>query len=441
MKLSQLEALVGAEQLIPPEQNSYYRLVGVAPLPVVRVRTLEQLAEVVRFAAKEKLALLPVGGGTKLEIGNLPRQADLFLSTSLMDLVLAHEAADLTTTVQAGCTLERLQETISQQGQFLPIDAPYSRRATIGGVVATASHGSLRFSLGTPRDWLIGIKVVNADGKITKAGGKVVKNVAGYDLMKLYTGSFGTLAVIAELNFKLRPRPAADATLIGVFNDRGSLFQAVARLTESQLLPAALDLISAGALASCFPEANIGQADYPLAARFLGSPEAVAAQCQYLLELWGKLAREVISITTSSAQSWRRVVDFPEQYQHQICLRIAVLPTQLQAMLALIEQELAPLAKQWQMIAQMNGIVRVFLTVEEEFSQLELTRWQRAVATLRAFCVVEKGAVVIERAPLEMKRQIDAWGDPPAAVALMRTIKDRLDPINIFNPGRFVAGL
>ncbi len=204
---------------------------------------VDELSEMLRVAHDERWRVVPAGAGTWLEMGNRPTQFHLIVSTLKLDRVVEYEPADLTATLQAGCPLAAFNARAADHRQFIPLDPFGAARSTIGGVIATASAGPLRCAYGTPRDWLIGLTVVHADGKLTKAGGKVVKNVAGYDLCKLYTGSYGTLAVIAELSFKLRALPASEQTLV-FYGGHADLCGLAARISDSDVLPAALELLS-----------------------------------------------------------------------------------------------------------------------------------------------------------------------------------------------------
>src|SRR3990172_741034 len=191
--LRHLESIVGAKGLLPPERPDAFAVDGLTPQAAVAPASYEQAAEVMRYAHAEGLAVIPWGGGTHIHVGNLPRRYDIALSLSRLNAVVEHEPADLTTTVQAGMTLSELQGRLGAAGQLLPLDPPGGERATIGGILATNASGPWRHAFGGARDMTIGLRVVTAEGRITRAGGRVVKNVAGYDLCKLYIGSLGTL--------------------------------------------------------------------------------------------------------------------------------------------------------------------------------------------------------------------------------------------------------
>jgi len=205
--LNRLESIVGADGLLPPEPAGAFAVDGLTPQAAVAPASYEQVAEVMGYAHAEELAVIPWGGGAHIHTGNVPARYDIALSLSRLNAVVEHEPADLTTTVQAGMTLSELQGRLGAAGQLLPLDPPGGERATIGGILAANASGPWRHAFGSARDMTIGLRVVTAEGRITRAGGRVVKNVAGYDLCKLYVGSLGTLGVIVEATFKLAPLP------------------------------------------------------------------------------------------------------------------------------------------------------------------------------------------------------------------------------------------
>jgi FAD/FMN-containing dehydrogenase len=211
------------EDRAEPASGDDFRVAEERERAVAFPRNIDELSEVMRLASGEGWRVIPAGAGTWLEMGARPERFDLVVSTAKMNRTLEYEPADLTATVEAGVPLAAFNRRAAEDRQFIPLDPFGAERSTIGGVIATASSGPLRCAYGTPRDWLIGVAVVAADGRITRAGGKVVKNVAGYDLCKLYTGSFGTLAVIAETSFKLRAIPPHEKTVIFYSRDVESL--------------------------------------------------------------------------------------------------------------------------------------------------------------------------------------------------------------------------
>src|SRR5438552_4761210 len=222
----------------------------MVPQVVAFPDTAEQIAEIVRLAAEHRWAVIPRGGGTQMGMGGTPRAADVVVCTTAMNRVLEYEPADLVVTVQAGVRLAELQRQLAEHGQLLALDPPLPEQATIGGIIAANSNGPLRLRYGTCRDMLLGIKVVNADSSITKGGGKVVKNVTGYDMCKLYTGSLGSLGIIVEASFKLTPLPKQESTMVASFDALDEAFAAARAIYKSTPPVLACELISPAAARS-----------------------------------------------------------------------------------------------------------------------------------------------------------------------------------------------
>jgi glycolate oxidase FAD binding subunit len=215
---------------------------GVAPRERVTPSSAEELAARLDEAARNGDAVAAVGGGTQLDLGMPPTRLDVVIETTGLNRVVEYEPADLTVTVQAGMRFAELQRVLAEQGQFLALDPPLEDGATIGGLIATNASGALRFAFGTARDLVIGTRVANPDGTVTHAGGRVVKNVAGYDLNKLYIGSLGTLAIIVELSFKLAPIPPAAAAVAGELSDAAAARSLIGAVVRSPLSPLAIEL-------------------------------------------------------------------------------------------------------------------------------------------------------------------------------------------------------
>ena len=215
---------------------------GVRPRVVAEPRTAETLAATLGWASREQLSVLVRGGGTKLEWGGVAQACDVLLSTAALDAVVEHRHGDLTATIQAGARLATVNAALAEHGQWLPLDPPRPERATIGGVVATNDSGPRRHRHGAPRDLIIGITMARSDGQLSKAGGIVVKNVAGYDLSRLLNGSFGCLGVIISATFKLAPIAAASRTVLVDLDSRDALSSAIATLSSSSLTPTAMEL-------------------------------------------------------------------------------------------------------------------------------------------------------------------------------------------------------
>ena len=234
-----------------------FYLFGHSPASVLMPESPEATQEIVRSAAGQ--AIVPWGGGTRRHLGFVPARYDLALSTARLDRITEYSPADLTVTAQAGVTIARLQETLAAHGQFLPLDVALPARQTLGGVVAARADSLRRLAYGRVRDSLLGVTVLNSRGDWVKGGGKVVKNVAGYDLPKLYCGSFGTLGLIVEATFKVAPLPSASATVALPLAPDHNSEDVLDRLLASALTPSFLFLLSPGAAETVLPDAKPAQ--------------------------------------------------------------------------------------------------------------------------------------------------------------------------------------
>src|ERR1700674_470097 len=237
-------AVVGNEYV--REETAADAVAGAQPNLVIEPGTERELAEILRLSNEAGLAVIPRGGGTKLGWGNSPARADLILSTARMTEIIEHAWADLTVTVEAGCTIQRLQETLGQHGQRLALDALWPEKATVGGVLSTNDSGALRLRFGALRDLIIGVTIALPDGTLASSGGKVVKNVAGYDLPKLVTGAFGTLGVITRAVFRLHPLPRAAKTFSFTAENFPAMQRALDAVQNSKLAHTGIQVRAAG---------------------------------------------------------------------------------------------------------------------------------------------------------------------------------------------------
>ena len=247
---------------------------GVLPRLIVEPDTPDDVARVLARSSRESLTVVLRGGATKLAWGRRPDPIDVVLSTLRLDRVLAHRHGDLTATIEAGATIVDINRELARHRQWLPLEASFDG-ATIGGTIATNDSGPLRQRHGTPRDLLIGISLATTDGRLAKSGGNVVKNVAGYDLGKLVSGSFGSLAAIVSATFKLAPLPMSSQTMVARFRDPDAVGQAIATIASSQLEPAAFDL--RGAFGGA---AQNEVAPFSMLLRFASTPATIEAQLE-----------------------------------------------------------------------------------------------------------------------------------------------------------------
>jgi glycolate oxidase FAD binding subunit len=399
---------------------------GVRAARVVRPESADDLAAALREANDAGQAVAPIGGATQLDLGMPPTRVDLALETSALDKVVEYEPADLTVTVEAGLRFSELQKLLSAQGQFLALDPPVDDQATIGGVIATNVSGPLRFSSGTARDLVIGTRVANPAGTLTRAGGRVVKNVAGYDLNKLYVGSLGTLGLLVELSFKLAPIPPATGTVAGAFADLDAVSSAAAAIVRSSLSPLAVELLGPGAARA----AGLAE-QYTLVFRAGGYPQAVDRQVRDLGTLvtnHGGQALETSDTLWDDLARLRR-----EAQQRDIVVKAAAPIATSTALVRLLEKTLEGReATVWAHAG--NGLA--YAACDAPVTADTLERLRSDVAGLGS-----NASLVIQRCPTDLKREVDVWGDPGSSLPLMRALKTKLDPKNTLNPGRYVGGI
>ncbi len=417
-----LESLVG-EQYVR-EHPTGYHIYGQQPLLSVAPGSLEEMAQTVARLAAEHVAIVPWGGGTQQTWGRPPSRPFAVLLTGRLNRILDYTPDDLTISVEAGMTLGALSAALAANGQMLPLDAPLPDRATIGGLLATAMDGPRRLGYGSARDLLIGIRVVEATGRISKAGGMVVKNVSGFDMMKLYLGSFGTLAIIASANFKLIPQPRSAASILCRAATPEPLWKLVNAIASSQLTPVAVEYLE-----------GIDFADTPF---------ALAVRSEGLV---AAVERHVRDVTTFAAQVgvqaeplrgeahvrlWEAINDIPQTASvaaDELVMRVTCLPAMLSRVLAAARDAAQRAAVSLQAVARaINGVA--YLRVCGSVSQLH--EWHTAVLQAAP-------QTVLLAAPTSLVAEAPAFGTQIANLEMMQRIKQEFDPENLLNPGRFVV--
>ena len=411
----ELEAIVGSEHLRVAAPADVVD--GVAASRVVAPGSTAELGRVLACAGAARMAVIPRGGGTKLAWGAPPVRADLIVSTARLDRMLEHAWEDMTATVEAGCTVARLQRTLAEHGQRLAIDALWPDRATIGGILATNDSGPLRARFGSLRDLLIGVTLALPDGTLAKSGGKVVKNVAGYDLPKLATGSFGTLGVITQAVFRLHPLPHDSHTVTFTAPTVESLCTLSLAIQGSPLAFLAQQLRAGTAPVSAL---DVG---------FEGTPAGLEAQQRRVAQLAGRL-----SMTQSPPHVWR-VRETLWEGDPVAVVKFSVLPTRLADCCAAVRQVGESCGLDWALVALGLGVGQLRLGPGN--SDALVAAFERLRARLEAL----GGTLVLLRSPREVKARCDVWGSPGDALPLMRRVKQQLDPGGVLNPGRFVGGI
>ncbi|UNU18535.1 FAD-binding oxidoreductase [Microcoleus vaginatus PCC 9802] len=407
--------------------------------------TQEELAAVIAWAHQTRCAVLPCGSGSKLDWGGLvkfdsPRENSLkvgllkgdlgvspnaaglvAVSTSRLNRLVQHAVGDLTVTAEAGMKFADLQQILAAAGQFLPIDPAYPQQATLGGIVATADAGSLRHRYRGVRDLLLGMSFVRSDGKIAVAGGRVVKNVAGYDLMKLFTGAYGTLGVISQVTFRVYPLPESSGTVV-LTGEINALSQTAQILLSSALTPTAVDLVSPDLVAQLGLGKGTG-----LIVRFQSIAESVKQQSARLLEVGEKLGLQGTSCCENDEhQLWQRLPEtmWDSGTKSAIICKIGIRPSE--AVTAINE---LPVQDAWIHAGSGLGVLRFDNATAQTLLQV------------RRGCEAKGGFLTVLAAPTDIKQQLDVWGYTGSAIDLMRRIKQQFDPENLLSPHRFISGI
>ncbi|MEL6139475.1 MAG: FAD-binding oxidoreductase [Cyanobacteria bacterium J06628_6] len=390
--------------------------VGEPTIPVVVFPDTEaELAAVVVAGHAQGWRMLPCGAGTKLGWGGLMPELDVVISTAHLNQVIAHWVEDFTVRVQAGVRLKDLQAQLRSHNQFLPIDPMYEDTATLGGIVATADTGSLRQRYGGIRDLLIGVQMVRDDGAVAKAGGRVVKNVAGYDLMKLMTGSYGTLAVLSELTFKLYPVPERTQT-VQVLGSPDAIARAALQIRLAGITPVAMDWVGGPLLGEALS----------LVGRFEGLPEGVDEQIGRLRALATAAGAKVEPIETAIWQQGRQALA-----QAEVVAKVGMKPT---AISSFFEQAAQVFDGDWGIrIHNAGGLGLLGISGNQNVSERLLT--------MRSHCQSAGGFLSLLAGPKSIKAQMDVWGYSGNGLGIMRQLKVNFDPQSLLSTGRFVGDI
>ncbi|MDQ3237624.1 MAG: FAD-binding oxidoreductase [Actinomycetota bacterium] len=413
-----LRQIVGSDNV--REATAEDAIEGVQPALVVEPGSVEEISDVMKLAAREGLAVSPRGGGTKTHVGDAPRQLDLIVSTTRMNEIMEHTPGDQIFRAEAGVRLEDLQERISESDQMLALDPPESG-ATLGGIIAANSSGPRRYKYGTVRDLIIGITVVLHDGTVAKAGSKVVKNVAGYDLSKLFTGSLGTLGIISTANFRLHPLPKASRTVAVEVESPQQAQEATQSIVHSQVEATAIELHYAE--------------DEKLLTVLLesipGGMDAKVETASFLLKQFG----EVRTLSEEEADHLGPLT--PPAVADEIVLKLGAPPAELGSVLesALGAAERRGLAHPRITGHAGTGVTFIGFSGEDEDAAVGFVGEMREIQARKA------GNVTLQRAPLTLKQRVSTWDNGGDYLGLVRRVKEKFDPRGGMNPGRYLGGL
>src|ERR1700676_328567 len=391
---------------------------GVQPRLVLEPANEQQLAAVLRLANDASLGVVPRGGGTKLSWGNPPARADVILSIARLGKIIEHAWADLTVSVEAGCTIQKLQSTLAQHGQRLALDPLWPAQATIGGILSTNDSGSLRLRFGALRDLIIGVTLALPDGTLASSGGKVVKNVAGYDLPKLVTGAFGTLAVITRAVFRLHPLPRNSKTLSIFGCNLEEMQRLVLAVQNSKLAHTALQARMAqdaeSAVDILFEGTEGGIAAQETQLREIGRP---AVTTEALSKVWAA-SQDLWNSANSTAVAIEKTTTLPSSIAHTV---------------ETVQRITGSRKTQWKLTIQATGIGWLRLEATPE-------NLHRSLPDLRRELESAGGSLAVFHHPAGMPH-LDTWGQPGDALPLMRAVKNQFDAKHTLNPGRFFVGI
>ena len=407
---------------------------GFGPLPLARPSSVVELGELIRQAAVRDHAIYPVGGQTALTLGAPPTKPGQAVDLRGLAQVIDFPARDMTVTVQAGITIQTLSEMLAKENLRLPIDVPQANRATLGGILATNACGSRRYGYGTLRDYVIGISVLNDEGKEFKAGGRVVKNVAGYDLCKLLVGSLGTLGVITQVTLKLRPRAEQQAVVL-LPCEAAELDPLLTMAHESRTRPVCLDLFNRAAAQMVFPGAGLAVPETPwvMVIGYEGNADAVGWQVQQLVKEAGARHRLNAFVDFTALPVCHALCESAAFPEHPVAFKASLLPSAAAAFCVDADREPNRPALR---VHAGNGIVFGHwpsdLTKDSAASILKA--WRERAGQ-------RQGSVIVARCLSEWKASLSVWGPPPNDAWLMRAVKAKFDPKGIFNPGRFIDGI
>jgi glycolate oxidase FAD binding subunit len=442
--LRTLSEIVGPAHCLAGADRAAYVVDGRTPCGVVLPGSADEVARIVAVAATAGVPVIPWGGGTQMSRGTPPRDGALVVGLRRLGRVVEHEPGDLTATAEAGITVEALQATLGRRRQWLPLDPPAPGESTLGGVLAANAAGPRRQGYGTARDLVIGIRVVAADGRLVRAGGKVVKNVAGYDLVKLYIGSHGTLGIIVDATLKLRPQPEAEGGCWARFPTLDAAARAAADLAGSELGPVALTLLDARAAEAFAGASRLPAETGPaLLIAFDGLARAVTWQAdEAARRLRAAAARTVAMLDPAGTARALEAVREPRRLLASpgAIATAGVLPTEVGSYLAAADGTARAAGFEVAAVAHAgHGVVTLLLGHAEAPRPASLTA--AVLAEWRTAARARGGHLVVEWAPLGVREACPVWDPPGRGLDLMRGLKARLDPQGVLNPGRFVGGI
>lgn len=475
MILKDLSGSIGeAFVKIDPGTTSAYAVDGLKPAAVVFPKNAGEVSEVVKYANRENLSVVPWGSGTKMNMGNPPRRLDLVVCTSRMNHMKDVDTANLTLTVEAGVKFRDIQARLATEedrcyipledltteaddlicsdrenkGAFLPIDPPFSDRATIGGIIATNSSGPRRLLYNNPRDVIIGVRFVSPTGDIVGLGGKTVKNVSGYDVSKLMVGSMGSLGILCDMTLRLLPLPERMETLIISFDSIDGVSEFSNRVFETQLLPAAVEVLNRGAfdLLGIESGGDFTPSRYIAAIGLEAYSEAVDRMKKEMLEMaaacgaGGNLPLQEDLHGSFWLKVGNLMLSAAEKNTGLLALHLNYQISNWKEIFENTEQTLAAANIPHTFLVHTGiGVCKLNLLLSGEDKD-QMNQAVEIVDAIRALCVKAGGNAAVHNAPVDVKTRLKIWQEGPD-IHLIKRVKEQLDPAGIMNPGRFVGNL
>jgi glycolate oxidase FAD binding subunit len=443
---ARIAAIAGMDHVVSdPALLAAYGIGGRIPSAAVLPESAQQISEIVKLAVAEKLAIVPSGARTKLDIGAPPRQYDLALDMTRLGRVVAYDPGDMTLSVEPGIPLRRIEFALGEHRQFLPLVVPFMDRATVGGTIASGVDSPLRQFYGTARDYVLGIEFVTGDGALAKSGGRVVKNVSGYDLHKLMIGALGTLGVITKVNLRTFPLPAATRGFMAAFDTAAEAIALRHAIARSPLRPLVVEIVNrrAAELTGTAPSSNPA---WSLIASFAGTAEVLercARDLRGMAEQSGAAAVEPIREERLFVASRRTCEFVPAALASSpaaAILKLSVLPAKMIAILDAAANAAEAAALPCAALARGLGVIYLALLPAERNDD-SLARIGRATKEIFARCAALDGNATIPWCPAEWKAALPIWGLERSDLGPMRALKKVFDPHGVLAPGRFMGGI
>lgn len=445
--MAEIKGIVGESHLLTdPAKIAPFKIDGNLPKGIVFPSNKEEISRTVRLATSKNFSIIPWGGGTKIDIGNIPKKLDLILSLKRLDKIVEHDPLNLIVTVEAGTSLAKAQNHLSKDRQFIALDPPFSKEATIGGIISTNSSGPKRYLYGTCRDFMLGLEIVLSNGDIVKTGGKTVKNVTGYDMNKLFIGSFGTLGIITQATFKVLPLPEDEKIIILSFTNLKDLISLIKDILKSVLVLSSLEILNplaSNIIINNQREITLHEGTYNLVIGVEGAREAVKREISDIIVMGEEkgisqfhvLQGDEMKKLIKSFSNLTTIVH--SQYSDFIKCKASILISKVYDMIQISEG----LAEKYNLECGItshggSGIVYIYFLTKSSNGNLKDIIFELSEETKKL-----EGSLVVERAPSELKKEIDVWGNPEDSFEIMRNLKNQFDSKGLLNPGRFLRGL